>query len=362
MFDFDKETAIVLLNGLTVYRRILKDDAVSALVSGEFHSFIGLILEKSHALGLDGNLVEQYFSHLLLQDENAFSLACEKGWNIKGTALYKYAVKDIEALSFFAKIKPDFIIENYKNCGVGDLARFRAFIMNENGGLDGIKKPDPITFDDIIGIEYQKATLIENTIAFLAGKPANNVLLAGSRGNGKSSCVKALLNKYHEDRLRLIEVRKDQMRLLPRLIKKLEDRGKYFIVFMDDLSFERSETDYKYFKSMLEGGLCAQPDNVLFYATSNRRHIIKESWKDRNSDDELHINDTINEMISLSDRFGLTLNFPHINQDEYLEIVNRLAERRGIQIEEADALRWSAEHKRMSGRTAVQFLRNKMNT
>ena len=355
MLNFDKENVLSFLNGLVVYRRILKDEVISAFVAGNIHEFTALLIEKAHIMELRSDILGKYLYHLFLRDENVFTLACEKKQNVRDTILYKYAVKDIEALKIlYNEADLEELIKHYENHGAGDMAQFSMFSLNGAGELVGVRYPDPITFDDIIGCQSQKAALMGNTEAFIAGKPVNNVLLVGSRGNGKSSCVKALINRYGD--LRLVEVGKDQISFLPRLAEYLSERGKHFIIYMDDLSFEQTETEYKYLKSLLEGGAGTKPDNVLFCATSNRRHIIKESWKDRDSDDEIHIGDAINEKMSLSDRFGLTLYFPHINQEEYLQIVAGLGAKYGLDIDKAKALQWAAEHKRMSGRTAVQFL------
>jgi len=364
-----------VLDELNIYYKIIK---AAKLTTYE-------LIEKAHNLGLRGNIKRQYLIYLFLRDENVFSLACEKGQKLEGSSLYDYALADIEILQKVcsdeafdfkpvefsesrtnaliekleiasAREKLAILMEYYKNSGAGDMACYKMFTLSGDR-LKGIDYPDYVNFDDIIGCESQKATLISNTEAFLAGKPANNVLLVGSRGSGKSSCVKALASKY--DNLRIVEVHKDEVAQLPALVEKLAQRGKRFIIFMDDLSFEPAENEYKQLKSLLEGGVGLKPDNVLFYATSNRRNIVREAWKDRNSDDDVHVNDTINEKMSLSDRFGLTLYFPHINQEEYLQIVITLAKKASVtDIDnlKTQALQWAVEHKRMSGRTAVQFL------
>jgi len=378
--------ALSLQIDLTIYRQILRDDVIVAYGTSDF---IPLLIERAHNLGLSGNIFRQYLIHTFLYDENIFSISCENGEDIEGSGLYDYAMDDIHTLQLLcdldvqaptdyrsisavtdpvvellekaltAEEKMRLLIGCYKTRGAGSLARFHMFSVNEDGSMRGIRHYDKISFEQIIGCGWQKEALRVNTEAFLAGKPVNNVLLVGSRGSGKSSCVKALVNQYHDKGLRLVEVQRGQ--LLPGLIEKLAARGKHFIIFMDDLSYGQFETEYKYLKSLLEGGAETRPDNILFYATSNRRHIVTESWNDRNSDDELHINDTINEKMSLSDRFGLTLLFPHINQEEYLRIVTVLAAKHGINIDtetlHAKALQWSVEHKRMSGRSAAQFLR-----
>ena len=257
-----------------------------------------------------------------------------------------------------------FFVRFYNTLGCGDISRFRSF--KYDGGLKkivGIDNPDPITFDDIIGYTAQTDELIDNTEAFIKGFPANNVLLVGSRGTGKSSSVKALANKYYKDGLRIIEITKDQIVELTKLLSSLKDRGRKFIIFIDDLSFGESEIQYKHMKSLLDGGSQSKPDNVLFYATSNRRHLISEKWSDRQrgSDDaEIHTQDTLNEKLSLADRFGITISYPKPTSFEYLNMVKIMARKSGISIDdeilEKEALKWEINQKGVSGRTARQFV------
>ena len=215
--------------------------------------------------------------------------------------------------------------------------------------------------DRLIGYENQKEKLIKNTEAFLKNKPANNVLLYGDSGTGKSSSIKALLNRYATEGLRLIELAKYQMKELPKILEVLKDRGLYFIIFMDDLSFEDFETDYKYMKAIIEGGVEVKPNNVLFYATSNRRHLIKEKWSDRDQESgEIHLSDAIQEKISLASRFGITISYESPQQKGYLRIVKELAKQNNITlpVEELKerAIQWEMWNNGRSGRTAQQFI------
>jgi predicted AAA+ superfamily ATPase len=226
-----------------------------------------------------------------------------------------------------------------------------------------IKNTDKIMLDDLIGYDIQKTRLRENTESFLSGKPANNVLLYGDAGTGKSTSIKALINEYYDDGLRMIELYKHQMKLLAPLITSIKNRNYRFIVYMDDLSFEESELEYKYLKAIIEGGLEPRPDNVLIYATSNRRHLVRESFKDRaDADtDDIHRNDTIQEKLSLSKRFGIQIGFFRPNPEQYKEIVRVLAKRHPeivISDEElmAEASRWELSHGGISGRAAQQFV------
>jgi predicted AAA+ superfamily ATPase len=250
--------------------------------------------------------------------------------------------------------------------GLGIFQDFRAFRWENRSGegkLAGIAEPDPIRLDELIGDGGERRLLIQNTEHFVAGFPANNVLLYGDRGTGKSSSVKALLHDYADRGLRMIEVQKEHLGDFPRIIRQLRDRPERFILFIDDLSFEEHETHYKDLKALLEGSLEARPENILLYATSNRRHLVKERFSDRihkMEDDEIHLNDTTEEKLSLSDRFGLTLTFIAPTQERYLGIVRGMAERRGLRLAEeelsARALAWAAQRGGRSGRVARQFM------
>ncbi|MEE3393332.1 MAG: ATP-binding protein [Lachnospiraceae bacterium] len=220
-----------------------------------------------------------------------------------------------------------------------------------------------MSLDDLIGYDIQKQKLIENTESFIQGKPCNNVLLYGDAGTGKSTSVKAILNKYYADGLRMIEVYKHQFKYLNSIINEIKNRNYKFIIFMDDLSFEEFEIEYKYLKAVIEGGLEVKPDNVLIYATSNRRHLIRETWSDRSdmSQDEVHRSDTMQEKLSLVARFGVTIGYFKPGVQEFYDIVERLAERHPeitMPKEEidAEANKWEISHGGLSGRTAQQFV------
>jgi uncharacterized protein len=253
--------------------------------------------------------------------------------------------------------------------GTGLLARYRAFrwvrrghLGHLEGQLEGIAHPDPIGLDELIGYDRERAALIENTEQFLEGYPANNALLYGERGTGKSSTVKALLNAYADRGLRLIEVPKQFLADFPYILGTLRARRERFIVFVDDLSFDEHETIYRELKAVLEGSVEVRPENVLVYATSNRRHLVVERFSDHDApaDAEIHSLDTVQEKLSLSDRFGLRLFFLSPDQQRYLEIVRGLAGRRDIPITPEDlerqALQWATWQNGRSGRTARQFV------
>ncbi len=244
---------------------------------------------------------------------------------------------------------------------------FRWRKSNGRGWLQAVRHPHPIRLADLETIDDQKDRMVANTRQFVAGKPANNVLLTGSRGSGKSSLVKAVLNEFAGQGLRLIEVDKDDLIDLADILDLLEGRPERFIIFCDDLSFEAGETAYKALKSVLDGSVAAPPDNVLIYATSNRRHLMPEYFSENleshTVDGEIHPGETIEEKVSLSDRFGLWLSFYPFSQDDYLAVYRHWAHELGvaeavIEASEREALNWSLGRGSRSGRTAWQFARD----
>ncbi len=394
-----------------------KEKAATALVR--------LLIVQAEKHGLRGPVLEQQLWHGLLCDVNPFSLECEHGVvPAAESSLFRACVRDFRLLreaydkaigqlhglgldDFVLRYIPSAqaasespegrhtailmkltaekgfssaesdearvsaIAELYRRYGCGNLAMFPMLRWKENAGIVGIENYDPVRLTDLAGYRFQREALLQNTQAFLQGKNANNVLLAGAPGTGKSSLVKALANEFFEEGLRLLEVGKDQLEDLPQMLKATAARGKKFLLFIDDLSFEDFEVDYKYIKSLLEGSVEKKPDNVLFYATSNRRHIIQQKWKDRQASDydqEVHGLEAMNEKLSLSQRFGLTLTFTAPSQPEYLTIVHHIAAQEGILPKEEavfsgtmtefdkEAVRWSMEQKGFSGRTARQFI------
>ena len=215
--------------------------------------------------------------------------------------------------------------------------------------------------NDLIGYEIAKKKLVENTEAFVKGRKANNCLLFGDAGTGKSTSVKAILNQYYDQGLRMIEIYKHQFQDLNDVIAQIKNRNYKFIIYMDDLSFEEFEIEYKYLKAVIEGGLERKPDNVLIYATSNRRHLIRETFRDKQDrDEDLHTNDTVQEKLSLVARFGVTIYFGKPEKKEFQEIVRQMARRNGIQMDEEtlllEANKWELSHGGLSGRTAQQFI------
>lgn len=247
----------------------------------------------------------------------------------------------------------------YRKIGSGLMATGMAYKWDgKEKGLARVK-PDPICKEQLIGQEREQGILLENTNFFLAGYTSNNVILYGNRGTGKSSLVKALLQEYHKQGLRLVELSKKDLTDFPLMIRFLAQQPQKFILFIDDLSFEDTELAYKALKTVLEGGVEKRPDNVLIYATSNRRHLIRENFAERQGD-EVHVRDTLDEKLSLSDRFGITITFPSPDQTEYLRIVEELAVQEGLTVDKdqlrQQALRWVMMHNARSGRTARQFI------
>ncbi|WP_039767223.1 ATP-binding protein [Caldicellulosiruptor sp. F32] len=252
------------------------------------------------------------------------------------------------------------LVEFHRQNGFGIFARYKGFSWDGNN-LVGIENLDPIRLDSLVNIDRQKKIVVENTLAFLNGQRVNNILLYGSRGTGKSSTVKAILNEFSHMGLRVVEVYKDQLYTFPKLVRILRDVPLKFIIFVDDLSFEDIEVNYTKLKAILEGSLEAMPQNVVIYATSNRRHLVKERFSDRNglSDDEVHFRDTLEEKLSLADRFGIVVTYPSPTQQEYLAIVDEIAKKRGIEITEKLhrlALQWEMNYNGRSARTAKQFV------
>ena len=372
------------------------------------------LLDLSTAYGFDKNLWQNYLTFLLITNENSFSLTAEKQGAREGSVnhfvkndlgifyqLFHYDFSPIERAldidcfsiltnyhaipkekkNYFdnisravhrvsdalAKAKDAdemFVVLSsfYRDCGVGMFGLNRAFRIRE--GAQGVEfypinNADEVRLSDLVGYELQKERLIRNTESFLAGQRANNVLLYGDAGTGKSTSVKAILNEYAEIGLRMIEIYKHQFKDLTAVIGQIKKRNYKFIIFMDDLSFEEFEIEYKYLKAVIEGGVESRPDNVLIYATSNRRHLIRESFQDRS--DDVHRNDSMAEKTSLADRFGVSILFGTPDKKEYHEIIKFLAAKQPeITLPEEELLaradQWAIRNGGISCRTAQQFI------
>ena len=262
----------------------------------------------------------------------------------------------------------NYVTEFYKAYGVGMFGLNKAFRIQAEDGKGGvILKPinnmDKVMLDDLIGYEIQKKKLVDNTKAFVEGRKANNALLYGDSGTGKSTSIKAIVNQFYDQGLRMIEIYKHQFKDLSTVIAQIKNRNYKFIIYMDDLSFEEFEIEYKFLKAVIEGGVETKPENILIYATSNRRHLIKETWSDRDDvkvDNGIHKSDTIEEKMSLVNRFGVKIGYSKPNQRDYFNIVIGLARKAGITMPDdklcAEANKWELSHGGISGRTAQQFV------
>lgn len=355
-----------------------------------YEKVLSELLEQSYCLGLSQDLFKMYLCALIANDENMFSLMAEREGDHIDESLKQLVLKDLSLFMelFHSQVvtvqlkrqgktksyqklydaletKPttevflQVLIAYYRQYGCGQMNVYKAFKWGEDRGLIGISECDPITLDELIGCDYQKQALIKNTENFLSGKSCNNALLFGDSGTGKSSMVKALLNAYYEQGLRMIELSKADFMHFNHILPLLKNRGLYYIIFLDDLSFEEFETEYKHMKALIEGGLEVKPKNVLIYATSNRRHLIRETWEERTGQD-VHIIDTRQEKLSLADRFGLSLTFTSPGQNVYLEMVTALAKQNNIHLEphllREKAIQWELAHGGRSGRVAKQFI------
>lgn len=391
----------------------VKEDLVTRIYV-EIHK----LLDLSTRYGFDENLWHNYLAYILATNENPFSITCEKVGAKEGTvnqfaksdfkifmALFHYDFAEIEQAldincfsvitnytsiekieqrynkSVSTKVRAlskkleqaanedvffDFVTAFYQNYGVGKFGLNKAFsvLHNENGvELKPINHTESVRLEDLVGYELQKQKLVENTKNFVEGRVANNCLLFGDSGTGKSTSIKAILNEYYDQGLRMIEIYKHQFQDLSTIIDQVKNRNYRFIIYMDDLSFEEFEIEYKYLKAVIEGGLETKPENVLIYATSNRRHLIRETWSDRAdmSQDELHRSDTMQEKLSLVNRFGVTINYAKPSQKEYFKIVCELAKKYDqIKLAEEElcleANKWELSHGGISGRTAQQFI------
>ena len=304
---------------------------------------------------------------------DCFTTLCRYTSIYKHERRYNKAVSEkVRALSRQLAAAPDdeaffrLVTEHYRKYGVGMIGLNKAFRVKsgpEGVSLLPIYNTDKVMLADLVGYESQKQQLRENTEAFLAGRTANNALLYGDAGTGKSSSVKALINEYYDQGLRMIEIYKHQFRDLSAVIALVKNRNYRFILFIDDLSFEENEVEYKFLKAVIEGGVETKPDNILLYATSNRRNLIRETWKDRadmEHENDVHHSDTLEEKLSLSARFGVRINYSIPNRTQFQEIVLTLARRQGVDLPEEELLqeatRWEMRHGGVSGRTAQQFI------
>lgn len=385
--DMPQDT--ILMQMADIIRRM--DDGTQTkeeLVSRVFVQ-IKHLLQVATDYGFDRNLWHNYLTFILITSENPFSITCEKVGASEGSVnffakgdfrafmdLFGYDFSRLEQylnIDCFSRISHyraigkkdlmynknvsekvralsekletaqneddffDYVTGFYKAYGVGMFGLNKAFRIREkfDGGVEfiAINNMDTVMLDDLIGYEIQKKKLIDNTTAFVEGRKANNVLLFGDSGTGKSTSVKAIVNEFYDRGLRMIEIYKHQFKDLSSVIAQIKNRNYRFVIYMDDLSFEEFEVEYKFLKAVIEGGVETRPDNILIYATSNRRHLIKENWSDRDDmehENGMHRSDTMEEKLSLVNRFGVTINYSKPTQKEYFNIVIGLARRAGV--------------------------------
>lgn len=394
------------LSNLVIYRNLLADPIFNALRRPkEFFApeLEGMLLIAAENQGLTGIIPLEYLFSAIVHEQNIFSEMAEKNGGQIGEGLIRAVAHDILILRAFiddvflqykdhpllgnyipttfkalpgrsllektllhaqndddGRLAVEVLANYYHNYGYGIMLDNLSLLWHgETKSLEGAKNSSPMILDDLYGYNRQKEELMRNTQAFLLDQPANNVLLFGERGTGKSSAIKAIGNEFFHQGLRLIEIKRHDFVQLADLMQELSRWGKKFIIVLDDLSFEEFEVEYKQLKSILDGGLEVKPNNVLFYATSNRRNIIKEIWTDQNMS-EIHSRDSINEKISLADRFGIKLFFDSLDQKQYLELLQEKASRVGLDISKQDmlseAVKWEMSHTGRNGRVAQQLL------
>lgn len=408
----------ILMKMSDIFKKFDRDEETPDKLISDIYEQIKRILEVATDYGFDKNLWHNYLTFYLITNENPFSLTCEKVGANDGSVnefakndfkvfmnLFNYDFRHIEAalgINCFSLISDykaivkkelmynknvsekvqalslkletakdeneffNYVTDFYKAYGVGMFGLNKAFrvIGGDNGvTFTPINNMDKVMLDDLIGYEIQKKKLVENTEAFVQGRKANNALLFGDSGTGKSTSIKAIVNEYYDQGLRMIEIYKHQFKDLSNVIASIKNRNYKFIIYMDDLSFEEFEIEYKFLKAVIEGGVETKPDNILIYATSNRRHLIKETWNDRNdleSNNGLHRSDTIEEKLSLVNRFGCQISYSKPSQKEFFEIVIGLARKNNVKMTDeelmAEANKWELSHGGISGRTAQQFI------
>ncbi len=415
--DMDKDC--ILFQFGEIFRRFEEKTGTKPALVKDIYTQLKRLLIVATDYGFNDNLWHNYLTFYLVTNENPFSITCEKVGANEGSVnhfarndfrvfknLFDFDFSGIESalgidcfsqISDYRAIGKKELMYNknvsekiialsaqlektadedaffecvtlfYREYGVGMFGLNKAFRIRDraDGGLEflPINNMDKVMLDDLVGYELQKKKLVDNTRAFVEGRKANNVLLFGDSGTGKSTSVKAIVNAFYPQGLRMIEIYKHQFKDLSDVIAQIKNRNYKFVIYMDDLSFEEFEIEYKFLKAVIEGGVETKPDNILIYATSNRRHLIKETWSDRNDvevDNGMHRSDTMEEKLSLVNRFGVTINYAKPSQKEYFNIVIELARRQGIEMADEElkawANKWELSHGGISGRTAQQFV------
>ncbi len=415
--ELDKEC--ILYQFGEIFRRFDEKSSTKPELIKDIYTQLKRLLVVATDYGFNHNLWHNYLTFFMVTNENPFSLTCEKVGANDGSVnhfakndfrvfknLFDFDFSAIEedlGIDCFSQLSNyraigkkelmynknvsekiivlsaqleqaadehaffDCVTAFYRDFGVGMFGLNKAFRIREQaqGTIEflPINNMDKVMLDDLVGYELQKKKLVDNTRAFVEGRKANNVLLFGDSGTGKSTSIKAIVNAFYPQGLRMIEIYKHQFKDLSNVIAQIKNRNYKFVIYMDDLSFEEFEVEYKFLKAVIEGGVETKPENILIYATSNRRHLIKETWNDRGDievDNGMHRSDTMEEKLSLVNRFGVTINYAKPSQKEYFHIVLELAHRQGIAMSDeelkAEANKWELSHGGISGRTAQQFV------
>ena len=382
----------IRLNSLAIFRALLRDPVVSALLDylnsrekatseavSKYAAFVSALY------GTEKRTLAGYIQHIVNNDENAYIRMIGRGaqpWPEMETQVEQelqilQAVADLtpealrEGLNWdgylpvFATKQLNLVDSYHERCanihrfGYGIYAKHIMFFIGENNRIVPVINPDQTHLSSLIDYKREQQIILDNTVALLEGKPAANILLTGDAGTGKSSTVKAVVNELHDRGLRILEVRKEQLHAIPAILDELNTNPLKFILFIDDLSFQKDDDNFSALKAILEGSVSAKSRNVVIYATSNRRHLVKESFSGRDGDD-VHRNDTMQEVISLSERFGIQVTFQKPNKETYLGIVRHLAEEKGITMDagELDMLaeRYALGRGGRSARAATQFI------
>jgi len=380
------------LNSLTIFRALREDpvlhalsDCLSMAENDPLHA-IGLYCDFVHALYQAGSVsLSGYLQKIVSDDENVYIRTVGRGiapdpilrTALDGELAILQKAADLTGEDFrellqytgylpgYAAEKIDLAAGYHHRCehigryGYGIYSRYHMFYLEEGGHIVPVKNPDSTRLSQLIDYKREQQTILDNTLALLAGKPAANILLTGDAGTGKSSTIKAVVNELHDRGLRILEIRKEQLRKIPAIIDELNANPLKFILFIDDLSFVKDDDNFSALKAILEGSVSAKAGNIVIYATSNRRHLVKEKFSDREGDD-VHVSDTTQELISLSERFGIHITFNRPDKKTYLDIVHHLAEEEGIVLPEAEldaaAERYALGRGNRSARAARQFV------
>ena len=407
----------ILTRMAEIFRDWAAGSADKSVLISRIYAQVKRLLDLATVYGFNRNLWQNYLTFLLMTNENSFTLTCERVGATEGGSVNHFAKADFavfkrlfhfdfsaieadlgidcftvltnytaipkKAQMYYRAVSEkvqalseaiaaadstdlvfDLVTAHYRTCGVGMFGMNRAFRLADDGSLVAINNIDRVVLADLIGYEVQKKTLRDNTEAFVHGRSCNNMLLYGDAGTGKSTSVKAILNEYFDAGLRMIEIYKHQFGQLSSVIARVKNRNYRFMIFIDDLSFEEHEVEYKFLKAVIEGGVETRPGNVLIVATSNRRHLVKETWKDKSDmefENDIHRSDTMEEKLSLAARFGCSICYNSPNRQQYHDIVKGIAARGedlGLTVEQLllEANKWEIRHGGISGRTAQQFI------